>query len=351
MSTPQPDATTKPRSETTAASSMTAIVQHEYGDAPEDVFRLEEVPKPTIRDDEVLVRVRASSVDRGTWHMMAGVPYLIRGAGFGLRRPKRLNPGRNLAGTVEVIGKQVAGFDLGDEVFGTCDDSFAEYARVRTDRLSSRPMNVTFEEAAAVPVSGLTALQGLRDHGKVQAGQKVLVIGASGGVGTFAVQIAKAMGAEVTGVCSTSKVDLVRSLGADYVVDYTRHDFLDGQRKYDVILDTGGHRRVNHLRRALTPKGRLVLVGSETDGRWLSGLDRTIRALLLSPFVGQKLGTFISPENTEDLTALRELIESGKVKPVVDRTFPLSETAAAVRYLMDNRARGKIAITLQGPEQ
>jgi NADPH:quinone reductase-like Zn-dependent oxidoreductase len=330
----------------TAGMTMKSIVQDRYGPAPEDVLRLAEIDKPTIRHDEVLVRVHAASVDRGTWHVMAGLPYPIRIAGFGLRRPKSANPGRSLAGTVEAVGTAVTGFKPGDEVFGISGGSFAEYARVRTGKLAPKPANLSFGQAAAVPISGSTALQAVRDHGRVQAGQKVLIVGASGGVGTFAVQIAKAYGADVTGVCSTAKVDAVRAVGADHVIDYTREDFADGQHRYDVVLDIGGNRRLSHLRRALTPRGRLVIVGGETDGRWLGGVDRQLRAHLLSPFVGQKLGTFVASENAEDLMTLRELIESGKITPAVDRTYPLSEVAAAIRYMLDGQTRGKLVITI-----
>ena len=332
-----------------AVATMTAIVHDDYGTIPEDVLRLEEVGKPTIADDRVLVRVHATSVDRGTWHIMAGLPYPIRVAGFGLRRPKYLNPGRSLAGTVEAVGNDVTGFKPGDEVFGICDGSFAEYVSVRTDKLAPKPTNLSFDAAAAVPISGLAALQAVRDHGGVEAGQTVLIVGASGGVGSFAVQIAKAYGADVTGVCSTAKVDMVRALGADHVIDYSREDFADGQHRYDVILDIGGNRRLSHLRRALTPKGRLVIVGGETDGRWLGGTDRQLRAQLLSLFVSQKLGTFISSENAADLIALRDLIEAGKLMPAIDRTYPLSDVATAIRDLIDGHARGKIVITMGGP--
>ncbi|MGZ4345091.1 MAG: NAD(P)-dependent alcohol dehydrogenase, partial [Solirubrobacteraceae bacterium] len=263
-----------------------------------------------------------------------------------LRRPKNPNPGRSLAGTVEAVGGGVTGLQPGDEVFGIGDGSFAEYARARAGKLALKPANLSFEQAAAVPVSGLAALQAVRDHGRLQAGQQVLIVGASGGVGTFAVQIAKAFGAEVTGVCSTAKVDAVRALGADQVVDYTRDDFADGERRYDVILDIGGNRRLSDLRRALTARGTLVIVGGETDGRWLGGTDRQLRALLLSAFVGQKLGTFITSENAEDLMVLRELIESGAVAPAIDRAYPLSEVAAAIRYLLNGHAQGKIVITV-----
>ncbi len=342
------DRPTKPTPAVTTdgVGTMKAIVQDEYGSAPEDVLRLAEVARPTIDDDQILVHVRAASVDRGTWHVMAGLPYPIRLAGFGFRRPKALNPGRSVAGTVESVGRDVTGFQPGDEVYGTCEGSFAEYASVRPDRLAPKPTNLTFEQAAAVPISALTALQAVRDKAHVQPGQKVLVIGASGGVGTFAVQIAKAFGAEVTGVCSTAKVDLVRSLGADHVIDYTHDDVADREHRYDVILDIGGTRRLSHLRRALTERGRLVIVGGETDGRLLGGSDRQIRAILLSPFVSQKLGTLVSSENADDLTALRELIEAGKVAPSIDKTYPLSDAPAAVRYVIDGHARGKVVIAV-----
>ena len=325
---------------------MRAIVHSAYGTSPEAVLRLEEVDKPAMADDQVLVRVRAASVDRGTWHIMAGLPYPIRAAGFGLRNPKHLNPGRSLAGTVEAVGLAVTGFQPGDEVFGVCDGSFAEYVSIRTDKLAPKPANLSFEEAAAIPISGLAALQAVRDHGAVHPGQKVLIIGASGGVGGFAVQIAKAYGGEVTGVCSTATIDMVTALGADHVIDYTRGDFADGQHRYDVILDIGGNSRLTRLRRALTPKGTLVIVGGETKGRWLGGTDRQLRAQLLSVFVGQKLGTFISSENGADLVALCDLIQTGKVKPVIDRTYPLADVATAIRDLVDGHVGGKIVITI-----
>jgi NADPH:quinone reductase-like Zn-dependent oxidoreductase len=330
--------------------TMTAVTHDRYGTVPADVLRVQKVERPSIAADEVLVRVHAASVDRGTWHIMAGLPYPIRVAGFGLRRPKHLNPGRSLAGTVQAIGDDVTGFAPGDEVFGIGNGSFAQYARVRTGKLAPKPATLTFDQAAAVPISGLTALQAVRDHGRVQAGQKVLVLGASGGVGSFAVLLAKAYGAEVTGVCSRAKVDLVRALGADHVLDYTRDDLPDPQTRYDVILDVGGNRGLSRLRRSLTPRGRLIIVGGETPGRWLGGSDRQIRAVLLSLFVSQKLGSFICSENASDLRALCELIESGQVTAAVDRTFPLSEVAAAIGHLTDGRARGKIVITVPGSE-
>ncbi len=326
-------------------STMNAIVQEEWGTVPAKVLRFAEVAKPTIGDDEVLVRVRAASVDMGTWHLMTGLPYAMRLAGFGVRTPKAPNPGRALAGTVESVGKGVTGFEPGDEIYGSCSGSLAEYARAETSMLAPKPPNVSFEQAAAAPISAGAALQAVR-KANVQRGQKVLIIGASGGVGSFAVQIAKASGAVVTGVCSTAKGDFVRSLGADHVIDYSLDDFADGRHRYDVILDTGGNRRLAHLRRALTRRGTLVIVGGETGGRWLGGFDRSLRAVLLSPMVSQKLGMLVSTENSDDLAALRELMETGQVTPSIDRIYPLPETPAALQYLHEGRARGKIVIRM-----
>ncbi|WP_240157299.1 NAD(P)-dependent alcohol dehydrogenase [Pseudonocardia broussonetiae] len=333
----------------TATASMTAIVQDEYGTEPEGVLRLATVARPSIRDNEVRVRVHAASVDRGTWHVMAGLPYPIRAAGFGLPRPKHLNPGRSLSGTIDAVGTGVSGFEPGDEVFGIGAGSFAEYVGVRTDTLAAEPSNLSFEEAAAVPVSALTALQAVRDHGRVQTGEMVLIIGASGGVGSFAVQIAKAYGAEVTGVCGTAAATSVRGAGADHVIDHTRADPTGGSHRYDVILDIAGNRRLSRLRRALTPTGRLVIVGGETDGRWLGGTGRQLRALLLSPFVSQTLGTFVTSENADDLAVLRGLIESGRIAPVIDRTYPLGEVPTAVRHLVEGHPQGKIVIAVWAP--
>ncbi len=323
---------------------MKAITQDRYGSA--DVLALKEIDKPVAQDDEVLVRVHAAGVDAGVWHLMAGEPYLIRVMGYGLRRPKAPIRGLDVAGLVEAVGKDVTQFQPGDEVFGTCDGSFAEYACAHEDKLAPMPANLTFEQAAAVPISAFTALQGLRDKGQIQPGHKVLIIGAAGGVGSFAVQLAKSFGAEVSGVCSTTKVDLVRSIGADHVIDYTRDDLADGVEFYDLILDTAGNRSLSHLRRALTPRGTLVIVGGEGGGRWFGGIDRQLRALLLSPFVRQRLLMFISTENKEDLLVLKELIEAGKVTPVIDRTYPLSETPDAIGYLAQGHARGKVVITV-----
>jgi NADPH:quinone reductase-like Zn-dependent oxidoreductase len=321
-----------------------AIAQDTYG-SPE-ILKLREIDTPDVGDDEALVRVQAAGVDRGVWHLMTGLPYLARLA-FGLRAPKTPVPGMDVAGVVETVGKGVTRFQPGDEVFGVGKGTFAEYARAPENKLAHKPASLTFEQAAVVAISGLTALQGLRDHGKVRPGQKVLIIGASGGVGTFAVHIAKAFGAEVTGVCSTTKVVMVRSIGADDVIDYTREDFAVGSRRWDVILDIGGSSSLSRLRRALTPQGTLVIVGGEGGGRWLGVVDRLLRAHLLFPFVSQKLGTFVSSENYEDLIVLKELIESGKVTSVIDRTYPLAEVPEAIRYLKEGHVRGKVVITLE----
>ncbi|HJY02483.1 MAG TPA: NAD(P)-dependent alcohol dehydrogenase [Streptosporangiaceae bacterium] len=329
---------------TTDGTTMQAITQDRYGEAG-DVLRLEEIARPAIGDEDVLLRVHAAGVDQGVWHLMTGLPYPVRLA-CGIRAPKTRVRGREVAGRVEATGSAVTALRVGDEVFGIADGSFAQYASARPGKLAPKPANLTFAQAAAVPVSALTALQAVRDRGRVQAGQKVLVIGASGGVGTFAVQIAKAAGAEVTGVSSTAKLDLVRSLGADHVIDYTRDDITAGDHRYDVILDTGGHRPLSQLRRALTPRGTLVIVGSEHGGRWLGGSDRQLRALMLSPFTSQRLTTLICSENTQDLQALTELIESGQVRPVIDRTYPLSQIPQAIQYLRDGHAQGKVVVNL-----
>jgi NADPH:quinone reductase-like Zn-dependent oxidoreductase len=323
---------------------MKAIVRDRYGSA--DVLELRDIDRPVVGDDEVLVRVRAAGVDQGVWHVMAGLPYPIRLAGFGLRAPKNPVLGADVAGVVEAIGKGVTRFQPGEEVFGIAKGSYAEYASAPEDKLAPKPANLTFAQAAVVAISGLTALQGLRDRAKVRPNQEVLIVGASGGVGTYAVQVAKVFGARVTGVCSATKVDLVRSLGADHVIDYAREDFADGQQRYEAILDIGGNASLSRLRRALTPKGTLVITGGETDGRWLGGTDRQLRALALSPFVGQKLGTFVCRENHEDLIVLKELIEAGKITPVLDRAYPLSNVPDAIRYMREGRARGKVVITV-----
>jgi NADPH:quinone reductase-like Zn-dependent oxidoreductase len=323
---------------------MKAIVQDEYGSP--DVLELQEVDKPVVEDGEVLVRVRAASANPADWHYMRGLPYVMRPQA-GLRKPKNRVLGRDIAGQVEAIGKDVAGFRPGDEAFANVETGgFAEYTCVSEGLLVLKPANLTFEQAAAVPLAALTALQGLRDAGQVQPEQRVLIIGASGGVGTFAVQIAKSFSADVTGVCSTKNVEMVRSLGADHVIDYTQEDFTQSGQKYDFIFQLAGTRSPSECRRALTSKGTLVLSSGESSGRWLGPVDRMIKAVVLSPFVSQKLGSFLARANKDDLQFLKELIEAGKVKPVIDRTYPLSEVPDAIRYLEKGHARGKVIITV-----
>ena len=322
---------------------MNAIVQDRYGSA--DVLELQDIEKPVAGKGQVLLGVEAASVFIGDWHVMAGLPYLGRMA-FGLRSPKLRVRGQDVAGRVEAIGEGVSGFEVGDDVFGVCDGAFAEFANARKDLIALKPSNLTFEQAATVPTTGTTALQALRNKGKVRASQTVLIVGAAGGVGSFAVQIAKALGGHVTGVCSTAKVDLVRSIGADEVIDYTHEDSTEMGQRYDLILDIAGGRSVSHLRRALAPRGTLVIVGGEGGGRWFGGIDRQLRATMLSPFVGQKLGTFVTKRNAADLLVLKELIEDGKVTPVIDRTFPLSAVPEAIRHMEDGHGRGKVVITV-----
>jgi NADPH:quinone reductase-like Zn-dependent oxidoreductase len=336
----------RPQTATAREATMKAIVQDAYG--TEDVLEYRDIDKPVPKDDEVLVRVRAAGLDRGVWHVMTGLPYLVRVVvpTMGLSRPKVPVRGMDLAGQVEAVGGRVTRFRPGDAVFGWTDGSYAEYASVPEDQLVPMPANLSFEQAAAVPISGLAALQGLRDVGEIHAGQKVLVIGAAGGVGSFAVQLAKAFGAHVTGVGSTTQLDLIRSLGADEVVDYTHDDVTDGSRHWDLILDTAGHRSLSQLRRALTPRGTLVIVGSEVRGRWMGGFDRSLRAVALSRLVGQRLRMLSSTPRQDDLQTLRELIEAGKVTPVIDRAFPLPETPEAMRHLLRGHGRGKIVITV-----
>ncbi len=329
-----------PPTPSTSAGQMRAIVYQEYGAA--DVMHLAAIDRPAIAAGEVLVQVRAAGLDRGTWHLMTGLPYAGRLA-FGLRAPKVAVLGGDLAGVVVAVGSAVTRFQAGDEVFGVGKGSFAEYTAAREDKLAPKPSNLTFEQAAAVPVSGLTALQGLCDVGHLEAGQKVLIIGASGGVGTFAVQIAKALGAEVTGVCSTGKVDLVRSIGADHVIDYTTGDFADGGTQYDLILDIGGNSSVSRLRHALTRRGTLVITGGEGGGKWL-GLGRQLRALAVNPFVRQRLTTFIAKTTRARLERLTALIEKGQIVPAIERTYPLIEAPDAMRHLACGHARGKLVI-------
>lgn len=330
------------KQETMMATAMQAIVNDKYGSPPSLEFQ--QIEQPVIGDDGVLVRVRAASVNPADWRPLSGKPYLLRPM-MGLRRPNSRIPGIDVAGIVEAVGKDVTKFQPGDEVFGGRRGAFAEYVGGVERNFVPKPVGLTLEQAATIPIAGCTALQALRDKGQMQPGQRVLINGAAGGVGTFAVQIAKAYGAHVTGVCSTRNVDLVRSLGADQVVDYTQEDFTQGGQRYDLIVDNVGNRALRHLRRALTPKGTLVLVGAKRDGWLLGPLRLPLRLLLVARFVGQRLSFFIAKLLNTDLVILKELIEAGKVTPVIDRTYPLSETAEAIRYAEAGHARGKVVIT------
>jgi NADPH:quinone reductase-like Zn-dependent oxidoreductase len=327
---------------------MKAIVQDTYGST--EVLELRDIDTPAPADNQVLVRVHAAGLDRGVVHVMTGLPYLIRllVPTMGLRRPKVPVRGMDLAGHIEAVGERVTGFRPGDAVFGWTDTgAYAEYTVAPEDHLAAKPANLSFEQAAAVPISGFAALQAIRDEGQVQPGQTVLVIGAAGGVGSFAVQLAKAFGAQVTGVGSTAQLELVPSIGADEVIDYTRQDATDGSRHWDVIIDTAGHRSLRRLRRALTSRGTLVIVGSEGRGRWLGGFDRPLRALVLSRFVGQRLRMLSSKPRQDDLRVLRELIEAGKLTPVIDRTYPLAEVPQAIRQMVEGHGGGgKVVITV-----
>ena len=324
---------------------MKAVIQHRYGER--DVLRVEDVDSPIVGDRDVLVQVRAAGVDAGVWHVMAGKPYLLRLFGFGLRAPKQKIPGRDVAGIVSKVGAGVTRFVVGDEVFGTTlEGSFAEFTRTPEDRLTQKPANVTFEQAAAAPVSGCAALHGVRDAGGLRAGQRVLVLGAGGGVGSFAVQIAVAMGAIVTGVCSTDKVELVSSLGATRVIDRRREDFTAGAERYDLIIDTAGHTSLGRLRRVLTKRGTLVIVGGEGGGLLLGGFGRSLRAPLASLFGSQKLKGLMSEEGLPSLEALRDLLGTGRVVPAVDRTFPLEQAGAAIEYLHAGHPRGKVVVAV-----
>jgi NADPH:quinone reductase-like Zn-dependent oxidoreductase len=315
-----------------------AIVQNDYGSP--DVFELKEIDDPVIKDGDVLVRVQAASLAAGDYYAMRGAPYIAR-MSTGWPKPKDYVPGWDLAGTVEAVGKDVEQLQPGDEVFGSCQGTCAEYVGIAAKKLTARPANLTPEQAAAVPTSAVAALRGLRDVGKVQPGQKVLINGASGGVGTFAVQIAKALGAEVTGVCSTKHVDTVRSIGADHVIDYTREDFTNGEQRYDLILDQAANHSLSDFRRVLTPRG----IHIPNSGS--SGMGFILRAFLLSFFVRQQRRPYLAIPNNQNLVDLRELIEAGKVTPVIDRTYPLSETAEAFGYLDEGHARGKVVITVE----
>jgi NADPH:quinone reductase-like Zn-dependent oxidoreductase len=320
---------------------MKAIVQDKYGSA--DVLQLRELERPEAGTHDVLVRVVAAGVDRGAWHRMTGMPYVMRVMGFGLRAPKAPVPGTNFAGRVEAVGSEVTRFGAGDEVYGTCGGAYAEYACARADKLARKPPSLSFEQAAVLPHAGFAALQALRDRGRLQPGQKVLIIGAAGAVGSVAVQLAKALGGQVTGVCSTTTVDMVRALGADDVIDYTRDDFTHSG-PYDLILDTGGNNSLSRLRAALTHKGTLVIVGGE--GGRVIGMGRQTRAQMLSPFVGQTLATFVAKENAQDLSTLTGFVESGNLTPVIDRTYGLSDVPDAIRYFETGQARGRVVVSV-----
>jgi NADPH:quinone reductase-like Zn-dependent oxidoreductase len=323
---------------------MKAVAQEEFG-SPK-VLEIKEVEKPAVKDDEVLVRVRAASANPRDWHFMRGLPYISRPQA-GWRKPKNKVLGSDMAGEVEAVGKAVTLFRPGDHVYGFVGHgAFAEYVSVPEGMLGLKPTGLSFEQAATVPLAAMTALQGLRDVGEVRAGQKVLIVGASGGVGTFAVQIAKWFGAHVTGVCSTRNVELVKSLGADHVIDYTEQDFTRGRKRYDVIFQLAGQASPSECRRVLTPKGRLVLSSGDSNGRFIGPVDRVVKALLLSPFVSQSLVLLSFKRSSEDLRLLGELIEAGEVTPVIDKTYPLRETPEAIRYLETGRARGKIVIAV-----
>jgi NADPH:quinone reductase-like Zn-dependent oxidoreductase len=326
---------------------MKAITYCDYGLAN---LKLENVEKPTPNDDQILVKVRAASVNPYDWHFVEGTPKIMRMMGVGLRKPKDTRLGVDFAGTVEAVGKNVTQFKPGDDVFGGKGGAFAEYVCRRAEgAVALKPANITFEQAASVNIAGITALQGLRDKGKVQPGQKVLINGASGGVGTFAVQIAKSFGADVTGVCSTRNVDLVRSLGADHVIDYTKEDFVKGAERYDVILDNVPNHSLSECRHILSPKGKYVMIGGggPNDSRWVGPFGRVIHALVLSPFVSQEMGMMMADPSQKDLAILGDLMQSGKMKAVIDRTYKLSEVPAAIAYLEQGHARGKVVITLE----
>ncbi|MEU0268514.1 NAD(P)-dependent alcohol dehydrogenase [Nocardioides sp. NPDC006303] len=328
---------------TAASTKMRAIVQTRYGDAGD--LHLDRIDIPEAADDEILVRVRAAGLDRGTWHLMTGKPYVMRVAGMGFKGPKDRVPGRDLAGVVEAVGSAVTKFAIGEEVYGIGRGAFAEYAVAPEGKLAHKPAQLSFEQVAVVPISAGTALQALTDQGHLEAGQSVLVIGASGGVGSYAVQIAKALGAEVTGVAGTEKLDLVRSLGADHVIDYTLADFADGTRHYDLILDIAGNPGLSRLRRALTPTGSVVLVGGEHGGNLTGGMNRSLRALLLTPFIGQRFAMYVAKERASDLERLAGFLEDGTVVPSLGHTFPLDRVPKAMRLLGSGRVRGKVAIT------
>ena len=327
------------------APSMQAIVYRCYGSS--EVLKLENIAKPALADDQVLIKVQAASVNPLDWHYMRGEPYIMRGM-VGVGAPDSIHMGVDFAGTVAAVGKNVRRFKVGDAVFGGANGAFGEYVSVAENRaLALKPTNMTFEQAAAVPIAAITALQALRDKGKIRPGQKVLINGASGGVGTFAVQIAKAFGADVTGVCSTRNLTLVRSIGADHVIDYTREDFTQGSQHYDLILDNVGTHSLSEYRRVLNPQGALIMVGAQDKGKWLGPLSGSISAMLVAPFVSQKLVFMLAELKPDDLGTLRELMQAGKLRPVIDRQYRLSEVPEAIRYLEAGHARGKVVITVE----
>ena len=326
---------------------MKAFINCDYGLAN---LKLENIEKPVPNDDQVLVRVHAASVNPYDWHFIEGTPKIIRLMGVGLRKPKDTRVGVDFAGTVEAVGKNVTNFKPGDEVFGGRGGAFAEYVCPRAHRaVALKPANVTFEQAASVNIAGITALQAVRDKGKVQPGQKVLINGASGGVGTFAVQIAKSFGADVTGVCSARNADLVRSLGADHVIDYTKEDFTKGEQRYDVILDNVANHSLSECKRVLTPKGKYVMIGGggANEQGLIGVMARPLKAMILSPFISQQMGMMMADTNQKDLTVLAEMMETGKLKPVIDRTYKLDQVPDAIRYLEEGHARGKVIIAVE----
>ena len=328
-----------------AADTMKAIVQDRYGSS--EVLELRNVDKPAIGDHDVLVRVCAAAVNPGDSAIMSGLPYIARPAAlYGLRRPKNPIRGTDVAGHVEAVGAGVTRFRPGDEVFGWCRGAFAEYASASEYGLALKPSNISFEQAAALPMAGSVALQALRDHGKVQAGQRILINGASGGIGTFAVQIAKSLGADVTGVCSTPNVDLVRSIGADHVIDYAHEDFTRQGEHYDFILDNAANTPLSSLRRVLTPAGMLVPNGGGFGNRWFASAGRLMSAMVSFRFVSQRLGRFLVAKQHEDLTILKDLVEAGELTPVIGRTYPLDETPQAMDYVATGHARGKVVISV-----
>lgn len=331
--------------DTTVRPTMRAVLQDRYGTP--DTLAVRVVPRPEIAPDEVLLEVHAAGVDRGVWHLVTGLPYLIRVAGFGVRKPKNPVVGLDVAGRVVAVGSEVTRFVPGEEVFGIARGAYAEYAAAGADKLSHKPAGVSFEQAAVAAISGITALQALTDIGGLTPGQRVLVVGASGGVGTFAVQLAKHLGGHVTGVASTAKLDLVRSLGADEVIDYTVDDFTDGASRYDLILDIGGRTSVRRLRRALTPHGTLVIVGGEDADRWIGGVGRQVRAMVLSPFVRQRLTTFISKEQASSIDVLASTMESGDVVPQIGARFSLDQVPEALNRLTSGGTRGKSVIRVR----